>query len=64
MPLGVALARKMLPPTVFEECRDKARSRMIEGRPTNWMAAGVIITVWLLLVVAAVALAARLLGGG
>jgi uncharacterized membrane protein YkvA (DUF1232 family) len=63
IPLGVVLARKMIPPAVLAECRERARSRMNESKPTNWIAAGVIIAVWLLLAVLAVALVARMFGG-
>lgn len=49
IPLGVALALKMIPPSVLAECRERARRAMAEGKPTNWVAAGVIIALWLLL---------------
>src|SRR5207237_7169519 len=42
VPLGVVLARKMIPPDVLAECRERARSKLAEGKPTNWVAAGVI----------------------
>lgn len=49
IPLGVALALRMIPPSVLAECRQQARTAMAEGKPTNWLAAGVIIALWLLL---------------
>lgn len=49
IPLGVALALRMIPPSVLAECRQRARTAMAEGKPTNWLAAGVIIALWLLL---------------
>src|SRR6478672_384442 len=55
VPLGIVLARRMIPPDVLAECREKARSRLAEGKPTNWVAAGVIIAVWVLLAVLAMA---------
>src|SRR6478672_7950858 len=55
VPLGIALARKMIPPDVLAECREEAQSRLAEGKPTNWVAAGVIIAVWVLLAVLAMA---------
>ncbi len=51
IPLGVALAVKMIPPVVMEECRGKARKGMAQGKPVNWLAAGVIIAVWVVLAV-------------
>jgi uncharacterized membrane protein YkvA (DUF1232 family) len=59
VPLGVALVLKMIPQAVLAECREKARSAMSQGKPTNWTAAGVIIAIWLLLAVLAVLLVAR-----
>lgn len=49
IPLGVALALRMIPPFVLAECRQQARTAMAAGKPTNWLAAGVIIALWLLL---------------
>ena len=49
IPLGAALARRMIPPQVLAECRLKAQDVMTEGKPVNWAAAGVIIAIWLLL---------------
>src|SRR5438270_7568583 len=39
VPIGIALARKMIPPDLLAECREKAQTRLAEGRPTNWLAA-------------------------
>ncbi len=50
IPLGVALARRMIPPVVLVECRIQAREVMAAGKPVNWVAAGVIIVIWLVLV--------------
>ncbi|MEO5952887.1 MAG: YkvA family protein [Chloroflexia bacterium] len=51
IPIGVALARRMIPPTVLAECRSKAKEAMQSGKPVNWVAAGVIIAIWLILAV-------------
>ena len=59
VPLGVVLARKMIPADVLAECREKARNQEAERKPRNWVAAGVIIGVWVLLAVLAVAWIAR-----
>lgn len=50
VPIGVVLALKMIPPAVLEECREEAARALSGDRPRNWMAAGVIIAVWLLLI--------------
>jgi hypothetical protein len=39
----------MIPPVVLADCRIKAKEVMAEGKPVNWVAAGVIIAIWLLL---------------
>jgi len=56
VPLGVAAALKMIPPAVMAECRQQAKERMAEERPRNWVAAAVIVAIWLL----SAALVARL----
>ncbi len=60
IPIGIALAIKMIPPGVLAECREKAASVMKEGRPTNWVAAVVIISIWLLLAALAIRLVVRI----
>jgi len=62
IPLGVALALKMIPPHVMAECREKARDMMNQDKPVNRTAAAVIIAVWLLLVAGTVMLMAHLVG--
>lgn len=49
VPLGIALALKMIPPTVLVECRERAREIMRQGKPVNKMAAAIIVTIWLVL---------------
>ncbi|HYO48299.1 MAG TPA: YkvA family protein [Chloroflexia bacterium] len=62
IPLGITLAVKMIPAPVLAECREKSRAAMQSGKPVNWIAAGVIIAIWLLLAVLAVILVLRLFG--
>jgi len=47
IPLGVALAIRMIPPVVLAECRDNAREVIKQGKPVNRIAAAVIIMLWL-----------------
>lgn len=54
IPLGTALLLKIIPPEVMAECRVKAAAVMTSGKPTNWIAAGIIVGVWVLLAVAGV----------
>lgn len=58
IPLGVALAIRMIPDEVLEDCREKARS---DGeRPVNRAAAVFVVSVWVILAVLAVFLVARI----
>jgi len=57
IPLGVALAIKMIPRHVLAECREKARDA--KDRPVNKVAAVVIAIVWIALAVLAVRIVAR-----
>ena len=61
LPLGVALALKMIPAPVLAECRARAEEVMRQGKPINRVAAGVIIAIWLLLAAGAAGFVARLL---
>ena len=61
VPLGIILLRKMIPPTVLAECRTKAEAAIGEGKPTSWIAAGVIVAIWLLLGILTVVWVGRLL---
>jgi uncharacterized membrane protein YkvA (DUF1232 family) len=49
IPLGIALALRMIPPAVISECRARAAEIAQRGKPTNWIAAAAIVAVWLLL---------------
>lgn len=59
VPIGIALALKMIPENVMAECREEAKAAMSEGKPTNWKAAAVIVFMWVLLALFALALVAR-----
>ena len=61
IPLGIALLLKIIPSEVIAECRERAAVAMAGGKPTNWIAAGIIVAIWILLALAAVALTYRLL---
>jgi uncharacterized membrane protein YkvA (DUF1232 family) len=61
VPLGFALALKMIPPEVMAESRIRAQEALGQDRPTNWIAGGIVVAVWLLLAAMAVALALRII---
>ena len=47
IPLGIALALKMIPAPVMAECRAQAQAELRDGKPVNWLMAGVIVAIWL-----------------
>jgi len=51
IPLVIALVIRLIPPGVFEECRQKASAEMASGKPTNRLAAAIIIIIWISLAV-------------
>ena len=57
IPLGIALSLKLIPPQVMAECR--ARAAAAEGEPANWVAAAVIVAIWIGLAALGVVLVAR-----
>ena len=62
VPLGIVLAVRLVPTDVMAECRLAATTRFQSSKPVNWIAAAVIICMWLLVAVWAVTLVARWLG--
>jgi len=64
VPLGVILARKMIPGEVLTESRERSREVMREGKkPVSRAAALVVVAVWLLLAALGVFLAFRVAQG-
>ena len=63
IPLGVVLVMRMIPSSVMTECQEEARKSMEEGKPTNWVAAGMVVAIWLVLGAMGVVLAIRILRG-
>ena len=59
VPLGVALAIRMIPAPVLAECRARAREVMASGKPVNKVAAAVVVAIWVALAVLAVSLVMR-----
>ena len=49
IPLGIALALRMIPPEVMVECRQRAEAAMREGKRSNWKAAAAIVTLWVIM---------------
>ena len=60
LPLGVALALKMIPPEVMADSRARAKEMLAQDRPRSWIAGAAIVAVWLLLAALGVFLMVRL----
>ena len=51
IPLGVALAIKMIPADILSTAREEALQRMTEGKKDNWVIGGLIVLLWVAVVV-------------
>lgn len=47
LPLAILAVRRMIPPDVLAECRERARE--ITAKPTSRIGAAIVATIWLLL---------------
>ena len=63
VPLGIALALRMIPENVMVECREMADAAMREGKPTNWKAAAAIVTLWVLTALLVIVVMVRMVRG-
>lgn len=50
LPFLIWLSLKLIPKNVIELCREEAERVFADGRPRNYVAGGIIILIWLLLV--------------
>jgi uncharacterized membrane protein YkvA (DUF1232 family) len=48
VPAGIALLIKIIPRDILEECRAKSQSDLLSKKPKNWIAATIIVLIWLL----------------
>ena len=49
IPLGIALAIKLVPHSVLAECRTRALETIQNGKPISWAAGVAIVVTWLVL---------------
>lgn len=47
VPLGLALALRMVPPSMLDECRARAHAELAENRPVSRAALAVIVGIWI-----------------
>ncbi|MCT8975164.1 YkvA family protein [Clostridium sp. CX1] len=50
LPLGIAFAIKLIPSNIMNECRQQLENIFSEGKPQNWIAGGIIICIWIIIV--------------
>ena len=63
IPLGIKIALAMIPAQVMTESREKAQGITHQDKPVNRVAAVVIVAIWLLLAVLAIAFTVRAFKG-
>ncbi len=61
VPIGIALALKLVPAPIIADCR--ARAQVAEGRPVSRLGAAFMIAIWLTLAAIGFLLVRNLLGG-
>ncbi len=61
VPLGIILVLRMIPPTVLKNCREQAEAATDRATPKSWIAAVVVVAIWLLLGIFAVLWLGKLL---
>jgi uncharacterized membrane protein YkvA (DUF1232 family) len=49
IPIGIALAIRMVPPSVLAECRAQAQEVILQGKPVSRFAGVVIVVIWITL---------------
>ena len=60
VPIGITLVLKMIPEPVMEQCRASAGESLNKNKSKHWVAAGVIIAIWLLVLAAVIAIIMRI----
>jgi len=61
VPIGIAVALKVVPASVIADCR--ARAQLAEGRPVSRLGAAFIVAIWLILAATGILLVRNLLSG-
>jgi uncharacterized membrane protein YkvA (DUF1232 family) len=51
IPLGIFFVIKLIPKEILEECRAESENAFREGKPKNWIAAGVIAGLWIFVII-------------
>ncbi|KRF54214.1 hypothetical protein ASG97_24300 [Bacillus sp. Soil745] len=54
VPIGIMIALKMIPKSVFTDCEVKAEEMMKKGKPKNWIVGSLIVMIWVLIIIWAI----------
>lgn len=49
LPIGIILAIRLIPRSIMDECREQSENIFKNGRPKNWVAASIIIFIWIII---------------
>ncbi len=60
VPLGLALALRLIPPAVMDDARMKAETTLREGKPMSWVGAVIVAAIWIALAALGIVLLLRL----
>ena len=44
-----ALAIRLIPNNIMNECREQSENTFKDGKPQNWVAGGIIIFIWIVI---------------
>ncbi|MBZ9689149.1 DUF1232 domain-containing protein [Clostridium estertheticum] len=50
LPIGIMFAIRLIPKNIMNECREQSENIFKNGRPKNWIAASIIILIWMIIV--------------
>lgn len=50
LPIGIAFAIKLIPSDIMNECRKQSENMFNEGKSKNWVAGGIIICIWIIII--------------
>jgi uncharacterized membrane protein YkvA (DUF1232 family) len=52
IPVGIYVTMKLIPEDTINDLRAKAQSMMDGDKPTSWIAGGIVVTIWILVLAA------------
>lgn len=50
LPLGIAVAIKLIPKDIMKECRESAEHNLNNKKPNGWIAGAIIILIWVIII--------------